>query len=87
MKETIKKIIELLSIWGNQYRNCDIELSNGDRVSISKERGLVFYETLCKDFTEGYAYDVQCINDKPDRMLDKVLDKVKRAISCDIMAY
>ena len=87
MNRIIEKIIDLLFAYGNQYRNYDIELKNGDRVSISKERCLVFYEKLCKGFRDGYAYDVKCINGEAEEKLYNILNKVKRAIVRDVMKY
>ena len=86
-KDIIEKLLSLLSLYGNQYLNCRIELANGDVVDISKERGLVFYGTLQKHFKHGYAYDFKVINTEPEEILAKILKKVKRAIIADIKAF
>ena len=79
----ITKLLHLLSL----HYAYDCELTNGDRIAYDLNRGLVFYKKLCKDYQDGYAYDIHCVNDESAEYLKKLLNKVKRAIISDIRAY
>lgn len=79
----IAKLLHLLSL--NYAYGC--ELNNGDKISYSLDRGLVFYEKFCKNYRDGYAYDIHCVNDESEEYLEKLLNKVKNAIIRDIKAY